>query len=246
MGNVNLGNLFHVHTYRCRHADNVFDEMYVKKAIELGATSITFTDHAPFPENPFGNRMDIQQLPEYVQSLCALKEKYENIIEIKIGLEMEYIPHFQQYYERLRNAGCFDVLMIGQHFYEYANNRYNFSLEREELQKKEAEGICKAVMEGMATGLFQVLAHPDRMFRHCGKWNKSMEQMSKELIKAAVQHKIILEQNLSSMKKENNYRVEFWNLVPSTAKIYIGTDAHAVNQLEDARAYLGMEARRVC
>lgn len=246
MSNANYGNIFHVHTHRCRHAANVSDEMYVKKAIELGAASITFTDHAPFPGNPFGNRMDIQQLPEYVQSLCGLKEKYESIIEIKIGLEIEYIPHFQQYYEQLKDSGCFDVLMIGQHFYEYADNRYNFSLEKEELQKKEAEGVCKAIIESMATGLFQVVAHPDRMFRYCGKWNKSMEQMSKELIKTAMQHKIILEQNLSSMKKSNNYRDEFWNLVPSTVKIYVGTDAHAVNQLECVRDYVGTEARKIC
>ena len=40
---------FHVHTYRCGHAENISDETYVKKAIELGVKSIWFTDHAPFP-----------------------------------------------------------------------------------------------------------------------------------------------------------------------------------------------------
>ena len=48
---------FHVHTYRCGHAENISDETYVKKAIELGVKSIWFTDHAPFPDNPFGARM---------------------------------------------------------------------------------------------------------------------------------------------------------------------------------------------
>ncbi|MBQ2577396.1 MAG: PHP domain-containing protein [Lachnospiraceae bacterium] len=41
--------IFHVHTFRCGHAAEVEDEAYVKKAIELGADKITFTDHAPFP-----------------------------------------------------------------------------------------------------------------------------------------------------------------------------------------------------
>lgn len=242
----NSGDIFHVHTYRCKHAANVTDEMYVKKAIELGASSITFTDHAPFPENPFGNRMGIEQLPEYIQSLCCLRERYRGIIEIKIGLEIEYLPHFQYYYEKLKNWDCFDVLVLGQHFYECTDGRYSFSLNKEELQANEAEGICKAAIEGMKTGLFQVIAHPDRMFRYCGKWNKSMEQISKELIKTAVQHQIILEQNLSSMKKVNNYRDEFWNLVPRTAKIYLGTDAHEISQLEDVKVYAGTGAKRVC
>ncbi len=97
MKNLNLKDIFHVHTYRCGHAANVADEMYILKAIELGAVSITFTDHAPFPGNPFGNRMDIQQLPEYLQTLNSLKEKYKNVIEIKTGLEVEYLPHFEFY-----------------------------------------------------------------------------------------------------------------------------------------------------
>lgn len=41
--------IFHVHTYRCGHASDETDEDYVKRAVELGADSITFTDHAPFP-----------------------------------------------------------------------------------------------------------------------------------------------------------------------------------------------------
>ena len=49
--------LFHVHTFRCKHAEMVPDEEYIKKSIDLGATDIWFTDHAPFPGNPFGGRM---------------------------------------------------------------------------------------------------------------------------------------------------------------------------------------------
>lgn len=238
--------IFHVHTYRCRHAANVADEMYILKAIELGAVSITFTDHAPFPGNPFGNRMDIQQLSEYLGSLSRLKEKYENVIEVRTGLEIEYLPHFEYYYEKLKASGCFDVLMIGQHFYEYNDNRYNFSLPKEEMKRKEAGGLCKAALAGMKTGLFQVMAHPDRMFRYCGSWNKDMEQMSGELIKTALQYDITLEKNLSSMKNAGYYRHEFWRLVPDPSKTRIGIDAHKVDQLEEITEYFNMEEKRIC
>jgi histidinol-phosphatase (PHP family) len=53
-----------VHTYRCGHAENVSDEEYIKKAISLGASGIWFTDHAPFPGDPFGNRMKYSELDE--------------------------------------------------------------------------------------------------------------------------------------------------------------------------------------
>lgn len=93
--------LFHVHTYRCKHAGDERDELYIKKAIELGAGRITFTDHAPFPNNPFGNRMDIESLQEYINTLKGLKERYKTDIDVRIGLEIEYLPAFNDYYRWL-------------------------------------------------------------------------------------------------------------------------------------------------
>lgn len=48
---IDLGEkyVFHVHTKRCGHASDEPDELYIKRAVEMGAESITFTDHAPFP-----------------------------------------------------------------------------------------------------------------------------------------------------------------------------------------------------
>lgn len=77
--------LFHVHTYRCKHASDETDELYIKRAIELGASKITFTDHAPFPGNPFGNRMGLEELTEYVDTLSELRKRYEGIIDVGIG-----------------------------------------------------------------------------------------------------------------------------------------------------------------
>ena len=70
------GEIFHVHTWRCKHASEEQDYEYVEKAIDLGADRIVFTDHSPFPGNPFRSRMEIEQLPEYISSLCQLKKEY--------------------------------------------------------------------------------------------------------------------------------------------------------------------------
>ncbi len=96
---MNNKHLFHIHTYRCGHAGNENDEAYILKALELGAKKLTFTDHAPFPENPFGNRMNYEQLDEYISTLSALKEKYREKIKIEIGLEIEYLPDYENYYK---------------------------------------------------------------------------------------------------------------------------------------------------
>ena len=91
------GEAFHIHTKRCGHASGE-DREYIEKAIELGAPRIVFTDHAPFPGNPFRNRMIVEELPEYMETFRRLKEEYAGKIEIMIGLECEYLPGFHSYY----------------------------------------------------------------------------------------------------------------------------------------------------
>lgn len=223
--------LFHVHTYRCRHAGAEPDEAYVQKAIEMGASRIIFTDHAPFPADPFGNRMDYAQLSEYLSSLETLRKKYADVIEVKIGLEVEYLPKYQDYYAYLSKSGKFDVLMLGQHFFQWKDT-YSFSMDDHFLDAQEYVGIQRALLEGMKSGWFQVVAHPDRMFQRCRKWTVEMEDLSRELIHNALEQDMVLERNLSSMHKEYQYWKEFWNLVPNTARTIIGLDAHATATLD--------------
>lgn len=224
--------LFHVHTYRCKHAGDERDELYIKRAIELGAGAITFTDHAPFPGNPFGNRMNMEDLQEYIDTLSDLREYYKSDIEVRIGLEIEYFPSFIDYYKWLYEEQKLDVMMIGQHMYECGDGQYSFSLDRDVLKKEEAEGLGNAIIEGMKTGYFSVVAHPDRIFRRCKTWDGHMEKLSENMIKVAVANNIALEKNLSSMQRKNQYWEEFWRLVPDSAKGITGLDAHSVNELE--------------
>ena len=97
-----MQDFFHVHTWRCKHASDETDQEIIEKAISLGAKKITFTDHVPFPENPFGNRMDFEQLEEYLETLSSLKEKYQNQIDVKIGFEVEFVPKYLDYFKQLK------------------------------------------------------------------------------------------------------------------------------------------------
>ena len=124
---ISLGEryLFHVHTFRCGHAEMVSDEEYIKKAIGLRATDICFTDHAPFPGNPFGGRMKYEELPEYISTLKNLKEQYQRKIKIHIGLEIEYFSRYDQsgYYQELSNNPDLEILLLGQHMAEDPEDR---------------------------------------------------------------------------------------------------------------------------
>ena len=224
--------IFHVHTYRCKHASDEKDEEYIKKAIDINATKITFTDHAPFPGNPFGNRMAIEELPEYVNTLKSLKEKYSNTIDVQIGLEIEYLPSFNNYYKWLNESEWFDILMIGQHFYECDKGKYSFNPDNRKISVYEYDGLSRALIMGMDTGYFNVIAHPDRMFRECREWTPEMDKISTILINKAIDKNIILEQNLSSMENEYQYWTQLWDKCTEEVSIIKGIDAHSVLDLE--------------
>ncbi|MBR1855168.1 MAG: PHP domain-containing protein [Lachnospiraceae bacterium] len=206
--------VFHVHTFRCKHAENVPDEAYVKRALELQAGDIWFTDHAPFPGNPFGLRMAYEELPEYLNTLTALREKYAGQIRIHIGLEIEYFEQFADYYRELYEEPRIELLLLGQHMAAVAPDQYSFSLPKEELDEKEAEYLVRALIQGMNTGYFQVCAHPDRSFRRKKEWTAELEELSKKLIHVAQSNHVTLEHNLSSMRNLHQYWEEFWALVP--------------------------------
>ena len=193
--------IFHVHTRRCKHAEDVEDEVYVKKAIELGANRIVFTDHAPFPGNPFGNRMDYEELPEYIDTLRFLKNRYQGKIEIFCGLEVEYLLSFDSYIKELKESGDFDVLILGQHMYELIDRPMHWSFELED-KSREHEFLAEAMINGINTGYFDVVAHPDRIFRRCKDWTKTCNHIAYEIGVSAARASMPLERNFSSMQRK--------------------------------------------
>lgn len=221
--------IFHVHTWRCGHAEEIEDEAYVRRAIELGAGTIFFTDHAPFPGDPFGNRMKFEQMEEYKNSLKALQLRYEKEIEIKIGFEVEFLPSFSQYYETLRNMKDVDLLILGQHHSEIAPGRYSFELED---KSDEWKYLMEGQIAGAESGYFDVVAHPDRLFKREKEWTPEMGKASEDFLRVVKKTGIPIERNLASMRNKGQYWEEFWQLVPEEVPIVTGSDAHSVDELE--------------
>ena len=194
--------IFHVHTYRCGHAANIPDEEYIVKAISMLAKDIWFTDHSPFPGDPFGNRMKYSQLEEYIDTLSKLKNKYKDVISVHIGLEIEYFPSFDDYYKDLFHDKRLEILLLGQHMYELDDGMYNFDLLPKQRMSLEMEGITNALIQGMNTGYFSICAHPDRTFRYQNVWDNKSIQCAKRIIKAAYKNNVVLAGGLGTRLSE--------------------------------------------
>jgi len=87
-GKKNIGN-YHLHTYEWSDGRDKAEEM-VKEAIKAGLTEIGFTDH--FSTEKVGKSVNEGMIPDYIQMIKKLNEKYSDKIRILAGLEIDTTP----------------------------------------------------------------------------------------------------------------------------------------------------------
>lgn len=232
---------YHSHTKRCGHAVGE-DEAYVLAAIENGYQKMGFSDHAPYLNGyQEGERMHKDELDAYIASVKELQKKYEDQIEIRIGLEFEYFE--DQLEELLDYKKRMDYLIIGQHgpklFEEefYTRNSDEDILLYASLIKKACE-----------RGLPDIIAHPDLFMFSKESWTPACEEASRMIIQAALDAKIPIEINLNGIRygyrkigEEERitypYR-RFWEIASEyPVDVIYGLDAHQPEKYADQKAF---------
>jgi len=230
---------YHTHTTRCKHAEGS-DEEYILAAIEAGFTEIGFSDHAPWPKLPIEQhmiRMDLNEFPDYFQSIKRLQRQYANRIKINIGLEAEYYAERLDYLKDLVKDAPLDYLVFGNHFhlFEVRGHYYgNYSDTKNLLTHYEEDSI-----NGLKTGLFKIFAHPDLFVRSIDQWNIDIENMSRKIIQCAKDMNVVLEYNLGGIRNFSHLEFtypypRFWEIVSEIgADVIIGIDAHSPQDFLD-------------
>lgn len=218
----------HTHTARCGHAQGS-DEEYVLSALDNGIKVLGFSDHAFFPNlSQPGIRGEYSLLPNYVNSINQLREKYKNKIKIYLGFECEYLDEYDSYYKELKNNG-FDYLILGQHLFLEDGKLIFANSEPKVLHR---EKYLVQVEKALKTGLFLYIAHPDYILRGYKRWCKSAKELSYKICELAKKYDTPLEINLGGIiwgkKSRLQYPVSyFWDIAAEVGnKVVIGYDAH--------------------
>ena len=89
---------YHTHTHFCDGTSA--PELYAKNALQLHFHSLGFSGHAPLP---FTNNFAItpSQLTQYCDEIKSLQLKYQDKLNVLLGLEMDYIPGISIPFEEL-------------------------------------------------------------------------------------------------------------------------------------------------
>ena len=223
----------HTHTVRCHHASGNERE-YIQNAISEGMNILGFSDHAPyaFPDGYYsGFRMAREAQKDYVDTLKALKDEYKATIDIKIGYELEYYPKFFSDTTKLITQYDVDYLILGQHY--LGNETGDVYSGQESDSEAFLERYVDQVIEGMDTGIYTYVAHPD-LCNFVGD-NKFFDKHYSRLIEHSVKTGIPLEINFLGIRVGKAYpRERFFMLCGEIgAPVCCGCDAHAPDDLSD-------------
>ena len=230
---------YHTHTKRCMHATGN-DEEYVRSAIKGGYQELGFSDHTPWKYNSgfvSDIRMLPEELPEYVASLRALRNKYHSQINIKIGLECEYYPNYIPWLKERIEEYQLDYMLLGNHHYQTDEKFPYFGHHTD--NKEMLELYKESAIEGMESGLFCCLAHPDLFMRSYPKFDSHCATISRHICRTAIQCNIPLEYNIgyvasNMLKGITTYPCpDFWKIAANEGcTAIIGLDAHYNLDLE--------------
>ncbi len=217
---------YHTHTKRCHHACGE-DREYIEQAIAQGLDTLGFSDHVPMPfadGRQSGYRIRVEELDDYVRSLEALREEYRDRIKILIGFEAEYYPAVFEDMLALIGRYDYDYLIMGQHF--LGNEAGESPSSKGTREESELARYVDQVIEGLETGRYTYLAHPD--IRGFEGDEAAYERQMRRLCERCLALDIPLEINLLGLRDGRHYPSDrFFRIAAEVGNpVVLGCDAH--------------------
>ncbi|RKP50143.1 histidinol-phosphatase HisJ [Cohnella endophytica] len=192
---------YHTHNYRCGHAVGELEE-YVLSAIGKGMVQIGLSDHMPLvnltqEEHP-DIAMPMEELPRYVEECFRLKEKYKGTIDVRVGLEGDYIEGYEEQIERIANGFPWDYVIGSVHFlgtWDVTDFRQAGKWEGRSVVGA-YEQYFDAIQKAAATGLYDFIGHIDAIKRFAPKPpEEDVTPLEEAALQAVKKHDIAFELN---------------------------------------------------
>lgn len=157
----------HIHTSLCNHAEGGM-EAFAEQAARVKLKGICFLDHLIL--NPIGRNQSMRPDDVGLYFLAAerLKQAYRDVLDVKVGLEVDFDPEFMPRIEGLINRFAFDVIGGSVHFTDGRNivsRRFNRN-QKAAVSRDLWEGYLVKLNEMVSCGCFDLICHLDVPKKH--------------------------------------------------------------------------------
>lgn len=232
---------YHVHTSYCGHAEGSITQ-YVESAILRGVKEIGFADHlGRYYLNRNQRRkhwswgMRDEDIEKYFEEVSLVRETYKDQIDIRIGLEIDYIEGAEKKAEEILKSLPFDFALASIHCLPRFGWRHIGQI-TEIAPSLIYPEYFRAARAALDSGLFQALAHLDFIWRYIpipdGKMNVFSE--IEQTVNSAVKSPTALEINTNgyTWSKIHNPQEDpfdfFLDRIAAEGKeVTVGSDAHS-------------------
>ncbi|MFC4775695.1 histidinol-phosphatase HisJ [Paenibacillus sp. GCM10023252] len=243
---------YHTHHARCGHASGSLED-YVKRGIEIGLKQLGLSDHMPllhvdpasyYPEMA----MPMDELPRYVEECLHLREQYKDQIDIRIGLEGDYIEGHEEAIERIIEAYPWDYVIGSVHFlgtWDVTDFRQTHEWDGRDRMAV-YEQYYDAVQKAAATGFYSYIGHIDVIKRFGYAPDGDVTHLENAALEAVKRHGMAIELNASGLRTPaaemfpSRRMIEYARDL--SIPITIGSDAHLPERLgqylDEARSLL--------
>jgi histidinol-phosphatase (PHP family) len=225
----------HCHTPLCKHASGSPSD-YASVAEQRGLKGLIVTCHAPLPEGMgIEHRMGPEQFEEYVELVAAAREEFAGRVDVRLGLESDFLPGYERWAEKLHARVPLHHVLGSVHMQTtYYKDRY-FTPDAFAYQQIYFEHLAQSA----ETGLFDTLAHPDLVKNEApDEWRFArIEPHIKRALDRIAKTGVAMELNTSGMNKalpEMNPGPRILGLIRERGiPIVLGADAHRPARVAD-------------
>lgn len=195
---------YHMHTPLCKHAEGWPIE-YATIALERGFHEIGFSDHSPMPGIFDDWRMDDTELDRYVEVVNEAKHEFSGKMDIRLGLECDYLEGCDSWISKLNSRAEFDYLIGSVHYLEdgWAVDdpdpkwlaRWEGAIEG--IWQQYWDLYCQCA----CSGLFDFLAHPDLVKKFGHRPDGDLRRFYQPAIEVIADNDIAIELSTAGLRK---------------------------------------------
>ncbi len=223
----------HMHTPLCKHARGNPEE-YAATAEKRGLKGIIFTCHNPGPKGWSPNvRMSLKELGVYISIVEKARRKWNGRIDIRLGLESDYIPGIEPFLEKLHATAPFHYILGSVHpqLNYYKQTFFNGNIYQ--YQQSYFENLARAA----ESGLYDCLAHPDLIkntYPRHWDWIPLMDDILNSLDRIT-KTGIAMEINTSGLHKTikelHPMPIMIMEMHKRNIPVVLGSDSHSPNRV---------------
>ncbi|MEM1539773.1 MAG: histidinol-phosphatase HisJ family protein [Candidatus Bathyarchaeia archaeon] len=224
---------YHIHTFLSGDAKGEILDC-VKIAFNKKLEEIGISDH--YIPKRFKDKLDqppaYEKLSDYVKKVCDYKRKIKGAVKLKVGVEVDFVPGFEDEIKDALKGLPLDYIIGSVHFIEgWAFDNPKYIIEYQKLNSlKLYEKYFTAVQTCADSKLFDVIGHPDLIKKFGYKPKTDITDLYVATAKVFKDNGVCIEVNTSGLRhpcKEIYPDKQFLKICfDEGVQITFGSDAH--------------------